>query len=421
MISSSQTKVAAFLTALGKRFGFDAHYFAKNSFYVTLSHILGIVRGLFTGYFVARLFDPDVYGGYRFVLHVMGIVGLVTLHGLAPAIARTVSQEDGHNAPLRWTLKIQFSLCLLCAVLLLGCIPFLSIWGRQELWPLFVAASFLMIPRQVADSFYDGIITGSSKFSRDLRLNALQSMLIIVAILPVLLWSRSAVWLLLIVIGIPTLIRLGAVSQFLRHFPSTKKDPAVLKYGFGLSVNTLIITLAFSLDALLISATFGLNQLALFSVAILLPEQVKYWWKSMLPVSFSRQARGEDTPERRAQLTRAVVMITLVSFVGVALYWIAAPLLMTILFPNYPVEQLIPLTRIASLLLLLQPSALFLQYLEARGMLKELRTAQWVSSALFASSLFYLLPTYGLAGALYSRILFRIALFGIAFLNVRRK
>ncbi len=148
----------------------------------------------------------------------------------------------------------------------------------------------------------------------------------------------------------------------------------------------------------------------MFSVALLIPEQVKTWGKELLPVGLVRQARGGDTVDRRRRLLWIVLMLTLLTGLGVAIYVAAAPVIFHLLFPNYP-DAVLP-TRIAALTLLALPSSLFLQYLEAQGLLHELSISHWISAAVFVLSLLLLVPTLGIVGAVLARGCLRLSYVG---------
>src|SRR5690348_9767952 len=85
------------LTSLGRRFGFDAHYLAKNSFYVLMGHVVSIGRGLITGYLVARFFQKETYGEYQFILSVLGMLALFGIGGLPHSVTRAWARGDAFS------------------------------------------------------------------------------------------------------------------------------------------------------------------------------------------------------------------------------------------------------------------------------------------------------------------------------------
>src|SRR3989338_2592669 len=127
--------LSPWLSWLGRRLGIDAHYFARSSAIITLSHGVGVLKGLVTGYFVTRLFPRELYGEYQFVLTVMGVIGAFTLGSLPNALARSIARKD--DVPLRFTMNRYALFCVAGSVALFAIAAALPWWGREELWPLF--------------------------------------------------------------------------------------------------------------------------------------------------------------------------------------------------------------------------------------------------------------------------------------------
>jgi O-antigen/teichoic acid export membrane protein len=402
------------LTWITRRFKVDARYFAKNSAYVALSHGLNIAKGLTTGYLISRLFPAEMYGEYRFVLSVAGTLGVLGLSGMPRAISRAVARGD-KDIPLRYTIRWYAVFCLIGAAALVGVIPFLGRWQHENLWPMFLLAALLFVPTNVSTTLFGGIVIGKGKFGMSFRAGLTSSILIIIGTLIMLLVRPSPVILLGLVTGIPTIVYLITLRKAMKEYPSDSRRFGILSYGIRLSIADVPMALSWYLDSLLISGLFGLKELALFSVATMIPEEVKGLMKEFLPLSFSKQAAGSDSYERRMHLTKVVAWLTLIVALGIGIYLLISPIVMPLLFPLYESAAIIPVTDTAAIILLTMPAQLFAQQLEAQGKAKEVLISQWLSSGVFALSLFILVPTAGLIGALVARGLFRVTYAGYSF------
>jgi O-antigen/teichoic acid export membrane protein len=403
------------LSFVGRKLGIDAHYFAKNSLILTGNYALSVLSGLVTGYLVARLLPPEVYGGYRFVISVVSIVSLLTLPGMENAMAREVAQK-GDKAAVRFTMFWNAALSLSGVMILLGIIPFLGFWHQETLWPLFLIASLIFIPLNIGPTFFSAIVTGTSSFRKALESGLINSILVILSVLTLLAFSRSPVALYGLVVGIPALVGLIRLRRALPAFPSTEKTWRVLRYALFLSINSIPFALAWYIDSLLVSALFGFKSLALLQVATLIPEQVKSWYKYLLPSSFARQANGKDSQERRRKLILITLLGIAIMTAGVILYVIAAPWLMHLLFPNYDAPSLVLLTRIQALSVITLPSLLLTQYFETQSFKRELRTTQWSTTLLYICTLVLLTPRFGPLGVVLSRLMYRISGLLLSFL-----
>lgn len=405
--------IASAITAFGTKWKIDAHYFAKNSFFVLIGQAVGFLRGIVSGYLVARFFDQAVYGEYQFMLSIMGLLALLGIPGMATPVARAWSR--GESFSLRAITRHQLLVASIGSFALLGAIPFLGFYGKQELWPLFLCAAILFPLPPIAMVRFGSYTVGKARFDISLRANLIWSSISVVLTTCIILFYQSALLVLVVAVATPPLVYFVMSRNF--RPPETKgKDESgnIIRFAWNLTFASLPADLAWYLDKLMISHFFGLNQLALFSVAILIPEQAKVFTKQFFPVAFAKQAAIIDNRATRLKLLQAVFVGTAIFVVGIAGYVILCPFVIPFLFPKYDAQQLVFLTSVAAVTLVTNPASLFAQYLEAQGMLRETRIAQWGAAVVFATLLVALIPTMGLVGALVARGVFRLAYVGIA-------
>jgi O-antigen/teichoic acid export membrane protein len=179
------------------------------------------------------------------------------------------------------------------------------------------------------------------------------------------------------------------------------------------------MTLSWYADGLLVSAYFGLKQLAVLSVALLMPEQIKIWSKELFPILYATQASGADSVERRKKITQLVGMGTAVAGAGILVYCLITPFIVPFLFPKYNPGEITFLTNVAAATLISTPATLYTQYLEARGMIRELQWCNWTSSVFYVVALVVLVPMYGPLGAILSRGILRAAFAGVGYIALK--
>jgi len=407
------------LNAISARFKIDAHYFTKNTIIVMASQIIGIARGFVTGYLVARLFSKEMYGEYQFIASIMGMFALLGLPGFSAAVGRAWSRKEGFS--MKHIMMIQLSVALIGSVLLLACIPFLSWYHHENLWPLFVAAAVLFPLPPIATMRFGAYAIGQSRFDLTLTANLIWSALMILATLAVVFLHQSSLLILIVNTSIPSLVYL-AMSKNISPPPDPdgKNTKEITRYGWLLTFASLPNDLSSYLDKLLISHFFGLEQLAAFSVAILIPENIKMVFKQLLPVSFARQAVMHDHNDARAKLRKVVLFGTIIFAFGIALFWSVSWWIVPFLFPKYNSSSIVLLANASALILIYMPATLFYQYMEAQRMVRELQWTQWISAAVFSVSLVALVPQYGAMGAIISRGIFRGSSVTIAWWFVAR-
>ena len=402
------------LKASKRALGMNAKNYVRNATIVTLSHGVSILRGIVSGYLVARLFPRGLYGEYQFLQSVFGSLTFLSVPGIDKSLPRAIAR--GEKGALKRIFRWHVLACLSGSAVLLGCTALLPTFGHPELWPYFLLAAVLFPISQSASTLFGGIVSGEGRFGLSLKANITWSILMVIATLLIVFGLPSAGLLFIVSLALPAISYLWFSKGYMpKDDPSISTKP-IIRYAWQMTIVSLPNYLSTYADKLLISVFLGMNQLAVFSVGILIPEQVKTWTKELLPVSLASQAKGEDTFKRRRALLIVVGRLTVLSILPVILYIVLAPAIFHLLLPNYP--DAIFLSQIAACFLLLQPSALCIQYMEAQAMVKEIRWTQWLGAAIYVGSLVILLPIFGLVGAVIGRGMLRVgyALCSIFFL-----
>jgi O-antigen/teichoic acid export membrane protein len=405
MIKSLKQGLYDGLGRIGIRFGVNARSLAKNSAYVTTSHAVAMLRGIVTGYIVARLFPRELYGEYQWILAVVGTLASIGIPEVYKASARAIAR--GNDGALRSVAFRQLLFCLVVSGVLLGMIPIVHHFHERDVTLLLVAAAVLFPLSQVSGTLFSGVTLGKSNFLLALKANVVWSVIMILTTVLILIYQPSPLLMLIATLTIPSVIYLAFTLPKLPKSAKNNGAGAIVRYGLELTLLNLPITLSSRLDYFLVSAYFGLNQLAVLSVALLIPEQVKVWAGELLTITFQSQARGEDSPARRKKLLKIVGGMTLIFAAVILLYIVLAPLIFTWLFPNY--MDAIFLTQAAAAILITVPSSLLVQYLEAQAMIHALRWTRWIAAVVYCVTLIVLVPKFGLIGAIIARGLLRIS------------
>ncbi len=395
------------LTKIGERLQCNVHSLAKDSAIVTAGHICNTLKGIVTGYLVSRLFPQEMYGAYRFALSIMGTLSFLAIPGFVSIVANQIAQRK-KDAPVQSAVRMYTLWCAIVGIGMMSSIPLLHYWNREEMWPLILVAGILFVPTNLGTNVFAALIRGESRFDIGLRVST-YSNIVQVILVGLMLWLYpSALLLILCTTGVIGLFYTGRVLYWIRNYPSQESFRPFVQKAIALSLTSIPVTISWYIDGLLVSYYFGLKQLALLSVAFLIPEQVKIWTKEILTILYSRSAKGEDSAQKRKLITIAASIGILSFAIGIGLYWILTPFFIPMLFTQYDAKEVIFLTRIASISLLCAPATLFVQYLEARGKIREIQRCTWTSSFFFIIALFLFVPKFGALGAILARSTFRV-------------
>jgi O-antigen/teichoic acid export membrane protein len=386
-------------------FSADIRKVTSDSFIVLVSHSFNLLYGFTLSYLSTRIFLPEVYGSYQFVLSILGMLGFLKLNGMTNALARDVNVHD--KSPIIFTMRRYALFTSSISLLLILAIPLLLLWDRIELWPMFVVAAIFTPLDATVTTFFSAIITGKSQFKIALYYSLLLKTLQIIGLILIFTFFPSPTLLILLTFLLSIILYGNFLRKNVAQYDDGSAHNRIFSYGVQLSIATIPTIIVWYIDSMMIAALFGMSQLAMFSVALIVPEQFKQIFKELLSVTFSHQSRGKDTIQRRRNLLWYCTIGTIPFIFAIIAYYYAAPYIFEWIFPRYAGAEVLFMSRVAFATLIVMPWNLVPQYLEAQGYVDQVKYINIISSVLFAFCLITLIPLYGLIGAIFSRAILR--------------
>jgi len=146
-------------------------------------------------------------------------------------------------------------------------------------------------------------------------------------------------------------------------------------------------------------------EVAAYSIATLIPDQVRGFVKNMSQMLVPKYSQTENTAIILKSFPKRSLQIFILSAICTLVYIATSPIIYSLLFPKF--IDTIYLTQLFSLIILTNVVYLPLSLLMVKTSEKELYTLN-IGGALFQGALFVMLiPTFGILGAIYTRILYR--------------
>ncbi len=181
-------------------------------------------------------------------------------------------------------------------------------------------------------------------------------------------------------------------------------DQKVTSYAKHLSIMNILSTIADKADSVILFQLLGPAQLAVYSFAIAIPEQIKALIKGIEPLSMPKFSQ-RPLEEIKKTIWRRMFYLFLGLLAIVAVYIIFAPLIFELFFPKY--LESVKLSQIYSLSLIFSFAAPILSIFQAQQKTKELYIVYNVSSLTLIISLLVGVYFYGLIGAIVAWIIYR--------------
>jgi O-antigen/teichoic acid export membrane protein len=313
----------------------DMVYLASGGMWSIVGQFVAAVVALSVSVAFAHWVPKEVFGNYKFILSVVGILSIFSLSNLGTAVAQSAARGydgaliEGFKNNLRWSVLVfagavalgayyafNGNMSLALGILLGGCAtPFLS--GAN------LAGSFLNgkqdFPRATIYFGIIGVIVPAATLIATIFLTSNVLILVSVFFLSNLL--------------VDTLLYMRTAKLF--HVRGAKFDPLMLSYGKHLSAMGVIGGIAGGIDQLLLFHYAGAVNLAIYAFAIGIVDQAKGPVKvldKMMQARFSnrRTSHIEQSIENK-------MLWMLGAGIGfIAMFYVLAPWIYGLLFPTYP-------------------------------------------------------------------------------------
>jgi O-antigen/teichoic acid export membrane protein len=403
-----QDSVVQFLRWSEKYTKTDMVYLAQGGFWLTLELVVAAVFSLILAIVFGHYANQSIYGNYKYVLSIAALLSGISLSGMGVAITQAVSKgkegalKQGVLLNLRWSIPM--SLVALCV----------GVYYYFQGNP-FVAISMCIVaaasPFVYSFQLFDNLLIGRREFSRSALYSMLTNLATMIVLVGALFIGGRAIILVIAYFAINIATAAFFYVRTARSTANSEEDPDMLRYGFHLSLMGVIGSVADQIDSITVFALLGPANLAVYTYAIAMPEQIKGVIKNIVPISMPKFAQ-RSIQEIRGTIWNKVALLGLGLIVIAGLYVIAAPLIFRILFPVYVGSIWYSQIYMVSLTFaFITPlSGIF----QAHKKTKELYVLTNVSSIVLIIALPILVHLYGIMGAIGAQLLYRGFTAGLA-------
>ena len=364
----------------------------------------------------ARYLPKELYGSYRYVWSLLGMMSFLTFTDILTALSRAAARGKEHlyRAEAKWYFILTFPLALFS----IGT-GFYFLSQHNVLFGVaFLAAGVLTPLRDGITIFYAWLIL-NRKFKLKAEITIVENISSLLAMAAsVFLISRYdiaplyALPILLIAYslghGVPRLFYAMRIAQRIPRGPDEPLKP-IAKFGLHLGASNILPTIAGYLDGVLVFSFLGAPALAVYSFAILIPEQAKALLGTVAGIAQPKIFSKDD--EAIKLLPGKLLRATLVVGAGVIAYILLAPFVFGAFFPRY--VEAVPFSRVFMLSTLSVPLAVLGSAVIAQKATKRLYFYRTAGPLLQIGLIAVLVPLFGLWGAVWARVVGRMLKSGL--------
>ena len=405
-----------FTTYIEKIFRVDARYFLHGGFWLTLTQAIVIIAGIATTALFAHFLSETNYGVYRYLIGLAVIFSSFSLTGLGQAILQTSAKK--YYAFYQETIKINFVYSLgISLVGTLGGIYYL--FNNNTILALGCVLIAFIQPIVNSYQYIPAFLQGRREFHKSTTVQSIKVILVSTISIITLLLSQSVIFLFL------SYLLSQAVINYLSHFfykkAVTVATPSniyreYVSYAKHTSLRNIIFSISNRLDVIIVFTQIGAAGLAIYTIATVVPEQLKASFKNLASLLLPKYASSVDIEKNKRALPRRTIQLFLLLCLVTVTYIFVAPTFYKIIFPKY--EEAIFLSQITALAF---PSFAFLvpySFFQATKDERKLYEITLYGSILQLVSVIFLVLGFGLMGAILAKIIYRYFVLFISIKNL---
>ncbi len=377
----------------------DMIYLAKGGFWLTLGQIISTAASLLLAMAFANLLNPVTYGNYNYILSLVGMLSILTLSAMRIAIIQATAR--GLEGSFYTAFKVRLKWGILASLTAIGLAGYYWFKGNYLL-PIPLLISALFLPLMQASRVYESFLIGKKLFSIHVKYSVFNRIISAGAIIITLFITKNIFWLIAVYLVSHTLLNYSFyLITKLKLKPNKKEDPQTLSYGKHLTLMGVISVVANYLDRILLFTLVGSAQLAIYSFAILIPDQIKSMMKQNIGTLAFPKLSIKSRKEIKLNIMQKFWKLFFLTGLIAVIYVITAPFLYKIFFPQY--LDSIPYSQLFALSFIAVPITLLSTIFQAQMMKKELyliRIIPFIRIIL----LVVLTPFYGIWGVIIGQV-----------------
>mgnify|MGYP001598575244 CR=1 FL=1 len=381
----------------------DMVYITKGGFWLSLSYGIAVLSGFLLSIVFANIFPKELFGTYKFILSMSGIVGIFSLTSIGTAITQAVARGNGGSLQQGFRINLKWSIGVLVSGTALSIYYYIN--GNLLLSFSFLLAGVLS-PLTTSAGLYGAYLLGKKDFRRSSFYGMIRNVISASALIVALFLTKSLLVVIIIYFLSGALVSLFLYRATMRAYRNENKmeDPGLTTYSGHLSAMDIIGSFASYLDKILIFHYLGAAPLAIYAFAIAPVEQLQ-GGKKILSTLIMPKMSGRSFEELQKSGPRKALLLTLYALVLAGLWVVLAPYFYKFFFPQY--LDSVFYSQIYALTLLAISGTIFNETMIAHKKKRELYLYRTIIPIIQIALFFILLPLYGLMGLVITHVFIR--------------
>ena len=382
----------------------DMVYLASGGFWLTLEIVIAALCSLALSIVFGHFATKDLYGNYKYVLSLASLISAISLTGMSNAVGQATSV--GKEGSLRQGFRLNLYWSAPMSLVALGVALYYYTQGNS-----FVALSLCVVavatPLLSSFSLFDNFLGGRREFPVMTFFSGFGNITSMIALIVALFIGGRAIWLVVAYYAVNTATSAYFYYRTVRRAANDAEDPGMFSYSLHLSALGVIGTIANQIDSIVVFTFLGPVNLAIYTFAIAMPEQIKSVVKNVSSIAlpkFAQRTLGEINETIWYRLAGMTFWLTVI----IGLYIALAPLIFKLLFPVYVGSIWYSQVYALSIIVTGIPMAVT-SILVAHKKTRELYIVSNAGQIVFIIAILPLTFYFGILGTIAAQIIYRIA------------
>ncbi len=312
--------------------GLDLKYFVSGGFWKTIGTATTNILAALLMIAFANFLPKETYGLYRYILSLIGILTMFSLTGMNAAVTQAVATGNGGalkasvKYQLKWNFLMIFASWMLAAYYL---------WQQNTDISIALFILGFITPFTYTFNTYGAYLEGKKDFKRKSIFLIWSSIIYVAGMLPAIYFGKKMLWLIAAYAITSLLSNLFFYIKTLKIYnPPENKSPEAITYGRHLTYLNFINPILGQADNIILGHFWGVGQLAVYSLARVMPDKIGPFIKQIIGVGLPKLAQKTVENIEKVFWKRIFQTLGLGALLAAG-YILLSPLVFKYLLPKY--------------------------------------------------------------------------------------
>lgn len=394
-----KSKILNIVDFFGKRFNFDARYFAKNTFWLLFGQIIMSVASFGVTFVLANYVAKHDVGNYRLVISLYSVLVFFAMSGLAQAFIKSIVYEKDGALQEALSIKRKYGLLAFGVGTIIAL--YFGVYRDNLFFGISIFVMSACLPFMETFSLYLTYLQGRKEFFFSSISQGLVKLASATAVAFIAYFNPALVYLIAAFYGVQAMGTYLMYKITIAKYPvrNQELDPGMASYGKHITLSGVPLMIFGQADKFILYHFFGPVALAHYWIASSIPQEVGRVLSTISQAAYPKFVAGDHVTIRKS-LPKKMLYAAFVLVIISCAYTVVAYPFFHFFFPQY-VED-VPKSIILMFAYAVIPYMFVWQYYAAQGNVKVVYISNSIDPILQCLLYLAFIPFFGVWGLVYA-------------------